>query len=63
MIEIVDELMESKRDGFFDCNMTYCMYNVNERCVNSCYVDCHYYSLRNSLRELVNKYEEIVTKL
>ena len=63
MIEIVDEIMESKRDGFFDCDMRYCMYNVNERCTNCCYIDCEYYSLRNSLRELVNKYEEIVVKL
>lgn len=63
MIEIVDEIMESKRDGFFDCDMHYCMYNVKERCANCCYIDCEYYSLRNSLRELVNKYEEIVVKL
>lgn len=64
MIEIVvDEIMESKRDGFFDCDMNYCMFNVKDRCTNCCYIDCKYYSLKNSLRELVNKYEEIVTKL
>lgn len=63
MIEIIDELMESKRDGFFDCDMNYCVHNINNRCTNSCYIDCHYFSIKNSLRELVRTYEEIVTKL
>lgn len=56
-------ILESKRDGFFECNMTYCRCNLYGKCTNPCYLDCPYYSLRQSLRELMRKYEEIVTKL
>ena len=62
-IEPYDELMESKRDGFFECNMKSCTYNVSSKCTNPCYIDCPFHSLRQSLRELVHKYEEIVTKI
>lgn len=57
------DILESKLDGFFDCNMRNCTYAVNGKCTNSCYLDCPYYSLRQSLRELVKKYEEIVCKI
>lgn len=57
------DILESKRDRFFDCNLIQCTYAVNGKCTNSCYLDCHYYSLRQSLRELVKKYEEIVVKI
>ena len=63
MAELVDELMESKRDGYFECDMYTCCHQFRGKCVNPCYIDCPYFSLRNSLRELVNKYEEIVNKL
>lgn len=59
----VEDLLESKRDGFFECHMKSCIYTVSGKCTNPCYLDCPFYSLRQSLRELVKRYEEIVTKL
>lgn len=62
-MESNNELMESKRDGYFECDMSGCMYQYKSRCTNPCYMDCPHYSLKNSLRELVSKYEEIVKKI
>ena len=57
------DILESKRDGFFECHMTSCKYIVKGRCANSCYVDCPFYSMRQSLRELIHTCEGIVTEL
>lgn len=61
--ENIDDILESKREGFFECSMTNCVCCFDGKCTNPCYLDCTYYSLRQSLRELVKKYEEIVVHL
>ncbi len=61
--EAYNELLESRRDGFFECNMFNCHYQYDGKCTNACYIDCPHYSLKNSLRELISKYEEIVKKI
>lgn len=58
-----NDILESKREGFFKCSMTNCVCCFDGKCTNPCYLDCPYYSLRQSLRELVKKYEEIVVHL
>lgn len=57
------DILESRRDGFFDCNMKNCTYAIRGKCTNPCYLDCPFYSLRQSLRELISGYEKIVTKI